>query len=166
MATWRVEVTGFRELINALQEADKRAANTIIREITNAGKRAATNASYLVPGKNPVSGWGKWIDAKTGRDLSYEPATVSASFKLRRNNFKRRGISAGIGWDLYQTNPGGAIFELLGTGSSQFVESVSGRYNRKQPRTLIPAYYSVMTEDFQKKIHNMILTEARKAGLD
>lgn len=165
MAGWKVEVTGLRELVNALQETDKAALRSLTKRITDAGKRVVAEASYIVPGTNPISGWGKWVDARTGRDLSYEPATVSASFKLRRNNYRRRGVSAGVSWDVYQTNAGGAIYELLGSGTSQFVDSVAGRYTGKQPRALIPAYYSGFPESTRQEIADDILDAARRAGL-
>lgn len=165
MTTWKIEVTGLRELVNALEQTDKAALRSLTKKITEAGKRVAAEASYIVPGANPISGWGKWIDARTGRDLSYEPSTVSGSFKVRRNNFRRRGVSAGAGWDVYQTNPAGAIYELLGSGSSQFVDSVAGRYTGKQPRALIPAYYAGFPESTRQEIADDILNAARKAGL-
>lgn len=162
---WRVEVTGLREVIDALNEVDKRAVRIITKRITDAGKSVVSSAQSLAPSENPVSNWGTWFDSGSGRDLSYGPSTVRSSYKLRRNNYRRRGVSAGIGWDVYQTNPGGAIFELLGKGSTPFVERVAARFPGKQPRVLIPAYRAGMPSDLSEQVTQEILDEARKAGL-
>ncbi len=159
---WRVEVTGLRQVLDALSETDKRAARVVVKEITAAGKAVAGNAASRVGGR-PVSGWGPWLSG--GRDLSFEPTAVRTGYKLRRNNFRRRGVSAGAGWDVYQTTPGGAIFEILGSGSSRLVDAVSARFPGRQPRNLLPAYYSVMTPEQVERIRDTITNEARKAGL-
>lgn len=165
MAGWTIEVTGLRQIMSALEQVDKKAAKAIQKRITDAAKMVAVEASYLVPGRNPISNWGTWFSSSGGRDLSFDPAVAAGGFKVRRNSFRRRGVSAGLGWDVYQTNPGGAIFELVGSGSGQFVESVSERFRARQPRTLIPAYYAGVPEGMADEIADEILTEARKAGL-
>jgi hypothetical protein len=168
-ASFRVEVTGFRELYDALAETDKKAARLVVREITKAGKRVAVDASYRAPGKNPLSNWGPFADR--GRDLTYEAPAVSAGFKVRRNNFRRRGISAGIGFDVAQRNAGGAMFEVIGDGSrvrtpagAHLVKIINERFGTRRPRSLFPAYYAQM-EGQRERIRDLILTEARKAGL-
>lgn len=165
MAGWVVEVTGLRQVIDALNETDKSAVKIITKRITAAGKAVAASASSLAPRDNPISNWGTWFDSRSGRDLSYNGSTVTTSYKLRRNNYRRRGVSAGIGWDVYQTNPGGAIFELLGKGQTPFVETIAARFAGKQPRVLIPAYRAGMPLGLADDITAEILAEARKAGL-
>lgn len=164
MATtrWKVEVTGLRQVLNALAKTDDQAARIVVKEITAAGKGVAAAAAGRVTGQ-PLSGWGAWLS--NGRDLSFNTGTVRGGFKLRRNNFRRRGVSAGAGWDVYQTTPGGAIFELLGSGSSPFVQRIAERFPTRQPRTLLPAYYDVMTPELVERIRDTITNEARKAGL-
>lgn len=164
MAGWKVEVTGLRQVYDALNQTDKAAVRVITKRITEAGKAVASSASSMSPRQNPISNWGTWFSS-SGRDLSFSPATVSGSYKLRRNNYRRRGVSAGIGWDVYQTNPGGAIFELLGKGSSDFVQTIAGRFPGKQPRVLIPAYRQGMPRGLADDIAKDILNEAKKAGL-
>jgi hypothetical protein len=172
MTRWTVEVTGLRQVIDALNESDKKAARVIVKKITDAGKRVAASASYNVPGTNPVSGWGVWTSARDGRDLGFDPATVSRSFKVRRNNFRRRGVSAGAGWDVYNTSPGGSIWEVMGSGQRvttssglAMVDAVNDRFPAKQPRSLFAAYYQNMTPEFRDEVADLILTEMRKAGL-
>jgi hypothetical protein len=162
----RVEVTGLRELFNTLETWDKKAAEQLRKRIRKAGQEVATVASYLVPGRNPISNWGQWISSRDGRDLGFDPAAASRGFKVRQNNFRRRGVSAGLGFDAYQSNPGGSIFELMGKGSTPMVESVRDRFPRRQPRSLFAAYYRVMTPELQDEIRDAIIDEARKAGLN
>ena len=165
MAGWRVEVTGLRQIMDALAEVDKKAAREITKRITDAAKSVVIEASYISPGRNPISNWGTWF-ARNGRDLSFSPTMASAGYKVRRSNFRKRGVSAGIGWDVYQTNPGGAIFELLGKSSTPFVETIADRFAGKRPRVLIPAYYAGVPEGLAEDIADQLVAAARRAGLD
>lgn len=170
---FRVEVTGFRQLYDALAEIDKKAARLVVREITKAGKAVATDASYRTPGTPPLSNMGTWNAlGKAGtRDLGYNPAAASAGFKVKRNNFRRRGISAGLGFDVVQTNAGASIFEVIGSGKrvrtasgAALVRNINARFPGRNPRSLFPAYYAQM-DGVRDRLRDIILTEARKAGL-
>lgn len=174
---WYVEVTGLRKVYDSLNEWDRRSARVIDRMITDAGRDVVRSARSIAPNRNPVSNWGRWIEAKRGRDLSFDAGTASSGFKTRKNNYRRRGIKAGIAWEVVQTNPAGAIFELMGNKSRQSTPSgdhlkdmINARYKgtapRTRPRTLIPAYYSVVTDALRDRIRQTIIDEARKAGLD
>ena len=163
MAGWVVEVSGLKQVLNALAEVDKKAAKRVTDAIASAAKGVAAEASYRTPGSNPISNWGAWN--QRGRDLSYSGSAAAGGMKVRRNGFRRRGVSAGASWDVVQTNAAGAIFELVGKGSTPFVEAISGRYRGKNPRSLIPAYYAAMPESLADSIRDQILDEARKAGL-
>lgn len=165
MAGWTVEVTGLRRVYDALNEIDKSAVREINKRITNAAKDVAAAASYITPHDNPISNWGSWTASRSGRDLSYSGDVASGGFKPRRSNYRKRGVSRGIGWDVYQTNAGAAIFELVGSGSGQFVETVANRFRGKRPRSLIPAYYEGMPDGLADSIRDQILDDARKAGL-
>lgn len=172
----KIQVTGLRELFNALEEWDKKASDALRRRIRKAGGQVATAASYISPGRPPVSGWGKWTFSRDGRDLSFDPAAVARGFKVRQNNFRRKGVSAGLGFDVYQGNAGGSIFEVLGNESrvgqtnfnwqgSGFVTNIRNRFPRHEPRSLFAAYYEVMTPELQNEIRDSIIDAARKAGL-
>lgn len=172
---WRVEVTGLRQVFNALEEWDKSASRRIVKEITQAADRVAKTAGMMAPNENPVSNWGGWTFSRDGRDLGFNPSVVKAGFKKRQNNYRRAGIKAGIAWEAYQSNAGGNIFEVMGTGSGAtpsartLIDTVGRRFGgtkaRTRPRTLIPAYYSVMTPELRDGIRQMIENEAKKAGL-
>lgn len=169
---WNVEVTNLKQLMTALEGIDKSAAKNIQKTITGVAKRVVVDASYLTPSNTPLSNWGKWKFSRDGRDLSFNASDVAAGFKVKKNNFRRRGVSAGIGFDVHQTNAAGAIFEVMGEGNrvtndsgQNLVDVVNNRFPRKQPRTLIAAYYQNMSDEVREGIRDQIVDEARKAGL-
>lgn len=173
---WKVEVTGLREIIDALGEVDKTAQKEVTKFITEGAKRVANVAKGRI-GSRPMSNWGPWFYSKNGRDLGFEPSSVASGIKVRRNNFRRRGVSAGIGWDVVQGNAAGAIYEIIGSGSrigetpyywqgSQFVNNVVNKGGSgPTPRNLYPAYYSVMNDGLQDDIRDTIIAAAHRAGL-
>lgn len=169
---WRIEVTNLKQLTNALEGIDKSAAKRINKTITDVAKRVQADASYLTPNGNPLSNWGKWRFSRDGRDLSFDATEVASGFKVKKNNFKRKGVNAGLGFDVVQTNAAGAIFEVMGDGSrvttergQNLVNVINRRFPRKQPRTLIAAYYQNMNDEVRDGIRDQIIDEARKAGL-
>ena len=169
---WKVEVTNLKQLNNALEGIDKSAAKRIQKTITDVAKRVVVDATYLSPSQNPLKNWGNWISLSNGRDLSFDSGDVARGFKVKKNNFRRKGVSAGLGFDVVQNNAAGAIFELMGDGSRvttsggrNLVDVVNNRFPRKQPRTLIAAYYQNMSEEVRNGIRDQIVDEARKAGL-
>jgi hypothetical protein len=170
----RVELTNMRVVFNALQETDKAAYRILVKEITDAAKKVQWAAATSTPDR-PVSGWGPWN--YRGRDLGFSPADVAAGFKVRKNNFRSYGVARGIGWDVVQTNPGGAVFEVVGDFSrvstpsgAHLVQMINDRYGKptKGTRILTKAYYKGLgdAEAFRERIAEMINDAARRAGLD
>ena len=177
---WNVEVTGLRQVFDALDEWDKKAGNALKKRITTGARQIATEASYISPYTNPLSGWGKWTFSRDGRDLSFDPMTVARSYAVRRNNYRRKNVSAGIAWEVYSKNAAGNIFEVMGGGErvgetnfnwqgQGFVSQINQRFkgNKKgqRPRTLVPAYYKVVTPELREEIRQAIVKAAREAGL-
>lgn len=169
---WRVEVTGFRDMMEKLKAADRKAYAVIIREITKVSKDVAAAASYITPAQNPLSNWGTWIDARSGRDLGYSGAVAASNFKMRRSNFRTRGVSRGIGYSVQQMNAGAAIFEIIGDGSrvttesgQHLVDTVNARFGARRPRSLFKAYYQVNTDDRIDAIKEQINDEIIRLGL-
>jgi hypothetical protein len=172
LSGWKIEVTNLKQIMNALEVIDKSAAKNIQKTITNVAKRVVVDATYLTPSGNPISNWGQWRFARDGRDLSFDSGDVAKGFKTQKSNFRRKGVSAGLGFDVVQNNAAGAIFELMGDGSrvttrrgANMVSVINKRFPRKQPRTLIAAYYQNMNDEVRDGIRDQIIDEARKAGL-
>ncbi len=174
LSGWHVQVTNLKQLTNALEGIDKSAAKNIRKTITDVAKRVVVDATYLSPSGNPLSNWGSW-NTPNGRDtrnLSFDSGAVAKGFKVQKNNYRRKGVSAGLGFDVVQGNAAGAIFEVVGDGSrvttrsgQNLVDVINNRFPRKQPRTLIAAYYQNMSEEVRNGIRDQIVDEARKAGL-
>jgi hypothetical protein len=171
--SYKIEVTGLRQIFDALDQVDKKASDAIKKQITKAGSevRKAAQANVSSMGK-PVSGWGPWIATDRGRDLSFEPSEVIRGIKAQRSNYKKQGTARGIGWDVWNKSAAGAIFEVVGDFSRvsdpagrHLVSAINRRYPGKKPRILLPAYYAGMPANLKDDIRDQILTEARKAGL-
>ena len=172
LSGWKIEVTNLKQLMNALEVIDKSAAKSINKTIVNVAKRVVVDATYLMPSGNPISNWGQWRFSRDGRDLSFDPGDVAKGFRVQKNNFRRKGVSAGLGFDVVQTNAAGAIFEVMGDGSrvttqrgALMVNVINKRFPRKQPRVLMAAYYQNMNDEVREGIKDQIIDEARKAGL-
>lgn len=168
-----VHITRMRQVFNALEETDKAAYRILVKEITDAAKKVQWAAATSTPDR-PVSGWGPWN--YRGRDLGFSPADVAAGFKVRKNNFRSYGVARGIGWDVVQSNPGGAVFEVVGDFSrvstpsgAHLVQMINDRYGKpgKGTRILTKAYYKGLgdAEAFRERIAEMINEAARRAGL-
>ena len=169
---WKVEVTNLKQVLNAIEGIDKTAVKRIEKTIRSVAQGIVVDASYLTPGSNPLSNWGNWRFSRDGRDLSFNPGDVAKGFKVQKNNFKRRGVNAGFSYDVKQYDAAGAIFEVMGDGSrvttrggANMVRMINARFPRKQPRTLISAYYKNMNDEVRESIRDHIISEARKAGL-
>jgi hypothetical protein len=169
---WKIEVTNLKQIINAIEDIDKTAVKRIEKTIKTVANRIAVDAGYETSYKQPLSNWGSWISSRDGRDLSFETSDVVKGFKVKKNNYMRKGVSAGFGFDVVQTNAAGAIFEVMGSGDrvtndsgKNLVDVVNNRFPRKQPRSLIPAYYQNMNDEVRESIRDHIISEARKAGL-
>lgn len=172
---WKVEVTGLRQVMDALKEMDKKAYREITKVITSKAKDVQWAAATSVPG-NPVSGWGPWTDSGSGRDLGFSPSAVASGFKVQRNNYRRRGVSAGISWDVVQMDPAGAIFEVVGDftrirtdSGRRLVEKINDRFPmpKKGTRLLTRAYYKAIPDSqaLAEQIRDSIIESARANGL-
>lgn len=175
---WRVEVTGLRQVLDALDKMDTGATKIIVKRIKDKGNEVRKSAQARTPGR-ALRNWGEWFPSRRAyknddkRDLSFDNARVTRGFTVRKNNYRRRGVSAGAGWDVWQRDPAGAVFEVMGDFSRvsdeagrHMVEAVNRKFPTKVgPRTLVPAYYDAMTPDFKESVRKQIIAEAKKAGL-
>jgi len=166
---FKVEVTGLRQIVDALNEVDKKAVKVIKKEIATVAEQVVTNAQGRVSGL-PISGWGNW--SNNGRDLGFDIQSVVTGIKVKANRFRSKGVNRGFGYDVVNSNAGGSIFEVVGDKSrvvdargGNFVDAINARFGAKRPRLLMPAYYSAVTPEVKERIAEQITNEARKAGL-
>lgn len=184
MAGWRVEVTGLRETMDALKAADEVAYKGIVQTITGIANDVAQSSRSFLP-IEVLNNWGSWGNlsvrrnrsSSTGfalesRDLSYRKGDASSGIKIKRNNFRRRGISAGYGVDVQQTDWAGAIFEIVGEGSrvttssgQALVNAINSKYGSFRPRALVRGYYSVDIESRADDVRDRIANELIRLGL-
>ncbi len=180
MIRYTVDVTGLRQIYDALRDTDKAATRILEREITGAAKDVQWAAATSVPG-NPVSGWGPWRWSRDGRDIGFSPSQVAAGFKVRKSNYRSRGVNRGVSWSVQQMDAAGAIFEAMGDESRvteeplyrqqalHMVRTVASRFPMpsKGSRILTRAYYKGIPDAsaFRERIADMIVDAARRAGL-
>lgn len=184
---WKIEVTGLRQVLDALDEMDKDAGKLIKSRIRKKGRDVRDAAKDLTPEDNALPGWGPWLPTRriyrndASRDLSWNRSQVAAGFRVQQNNYRRRGVSTGISFDVRQMNAAGAVFEVVGSGErvgeddprpwqpgKYFVRAINRRHKQFKgniPRTLVAAYYREMSPSFREEIRDQIIREAKKAGL-
>jgi hypothetical protein len=189
--SWRIEVTGLRQVLDALNEMDKKAYRLLTREITDKAKEVQWAAATSVPG-NPVSNWGSWFPTRrtfrndAARNLAFSPSAVASGFKVKKSNFKAKGVARGIAWDVQQMDHGGSVFEVMGdasrigedskwaaSGNKQslhLVAMVNARFGgvpKKGTRLLTKAYYKAIpnSQEFTERIRDSIIASAREKGL-
>lgn len=97
-------------------------------------------------GARPASGWGKWIEAKSGRDLSWDSGKVRSGMRQRVSTKKNsRGLMEVRGI-IENKTPQGAIFSLAGSrnpNNSSFTKGIIARYGHGDgiyPRMMTPAW--------------------------
>jgi hypothetical protein len=97
-------------------------------------------------GARPAAGWGKWIEAKSGRDLSWNAGKVRSGMRQRVSTAKTaRGLMEVRGI-IENKSAQGAIFSLAGSrnpNNSTFTREIIRRYGHGDgiyPRMMTPAW--------------------------
>lgn len=169
---FRIEMTGFGRAMRVLEDSDQIA----FKEITKAMRKVAAEVKAQVQANvpaAPLSGWGRWIDSRNGRDLGFSQAQARSRVSLRMNRFRARGTkeSMGLAYEVRQTDAAGAIFALIGKGDraqtkqgEHLVEVVNSRYpiehwkgsGAQGPRGMVAAYYSAKPPGYDEEVAQMI----------
>ena len=165
----KFDVEGLAPFINRLEKFDKDVSKELKAEMKKGADVVAKAAGSTVSGV-PISGWGTWNHQ--GRDLGYNPSKVKSGFKVATNRYRRRGVTAAFGYDVVQANAGGSVYEVIGDKSrvtgpqgEQFVDSVvAASSGRRNPRTLVPAYYEGI-EQARERIKAALKDAMRKVGM-
>lgn len=140
-----VEVKGVPELINQISKFDKEVYKILTKEVRQALSSVAKDAISRTPNGRAIKGWGPWIAARDGRDLSFSGADVKRGIKPQAVKRSKGGRVVRFSGRVITNTPAGAIFALAGSkgGGEQFEDTL----NRKRgdnvwPRTLTPALYA------------------------
>jgi hypothetical protein len=154
----KVKVEGAAAKIDAIFRFDKELWREIQKEIKSASESIASDARSRIPGAGLQSrrpgftGWGKWIDSRSRRVLSFDRGEVSGGIKPRARSRARGGFREARG-QVDMTTPAGAIFALAGSRNvsglpfndiinRQHGGSTTSRRNQLWPRALTPALYA------------------------
>jgi hypothetical protein len=178
---FRIEMTGFGRAMRALEESDQIAFKEIAKAMKTVTSAVKKETQARIP-DNPVSGWGAWTSSRDGRDLSYDPAAIKSSVRMRMNRFRQRGTkqSMGLAYEVYLGGSGaaaGAIWALIGKGNrtstnqgEHLVQVINDRfpiehwrYGAQGPRALVGAYYAAKPEGFDEEIARKIANAMERA---
>lgn len=151
----RLEVKGTAAKIQTIARLDKDVWKSLQTEVRDALGEARQIAQGQVP-ERPLRNWGGFIDARTGRDLSFDASQVRASFKPKFQS-RLRGQFRVVSGALAVKSPAGAIYALAGSRNRSghrfniIINNVRGgrvgaRNDRSWPRMLGPAWYAARDE--------------------
>ena len=138
-----VEVKGVPELINQISKFDKEVYRILTKEVRQALTSVSQDAISRTPNGRAIKGWGPWIAARDGRDLSFNGADVKRGIKPQAVKRSKRGRVVKFSGRVITKTPAGAIFALAGSkGGGQFEDALVRRNGNAWPRTLTPALYA------------------------
>lgn len=169
---FRIEMTGFGRAMRALEDSDQIAFKEIAKAMRKVAAQVKAEAQSRVPGA-PVSGWGRWIDSRSGRDLGFSQAQARSRVSLRMNRFRARGTkeSMGLAYEVKQNDAAGAIFALIGKGDevrttqgASLVRAINRRFpiehwkgsGAQGPRGMVAAYYAAKPPGYDEEVAQMI----------
>lgn len=171
-----IDVSGdIAAFINRLEKFDKDVSKALKAEMRKASgdvTSAARNQWGTIG--TPLSGWAKgWNN--NGRDRTFSSSRAKSGVKVRTYRARKAGATVAFGYQVVQSDPAAAIFELAGTnnddsrpgrgGSDTFNQNLINRFTRNpRPRVLYPSYYQGIATA-RKKIEQAVREAARKVGL-
>jgi len=138
----RVNIKNLDATLKLLKAYAPEQAKEINKRITRAasqfrvaGRREIMNVQY---GSNALRRWGKWIEERSGRDLSFNAQTAASNVKVTRARNRRRGMIVSNYIGVVSADGPGVIFQTAGIGASttgsNFTQLMRSRYAR--PRGL------------------------------
>lgn len=148
--------------INAFDKDAQKTLRTEIREATNV---ITETSRGLIPSYDPLSGWGRWIEKKSGRDLSWDSARVKSGIKSSVS-LKRIGGLYGVMGITRNATPVGAIFVIAGSRTRQgrFTPELNRRFGSGPwPRALGRAW-TMHVDTVRARIADAIVKAAAAVG--
>lgn len=161
------KVTGIAPLINRLEKFDKDVSKQLKKEMRSAASKAVPAARAAYPAAPLLKKFGRWIEEKSGRDLSYNIGAVRGGVYLKTERKRLRGATVAFGYTVGQRNAVGKIVEWAGkrNPTDLFNRDIIRKYGKaeKMPRFAPAAYYEVVP-DARSKIEKSIQDAMRKVG--
>jgi hypothetical protein len=140
-----LEVKGVPELINQISKFDKEVYKILTKQVRLALSSVSKDAKARTPNGRAIKGWGPWIAARDGRDLSFNGSDVKRGIMPQAVKRSSRGRVVKFSGRVITKTPAGAIFALAGSkgGGAQFEDKLNDKWGRNVwPRTLTPALYA------------------------
>jgi hypothetical protein len=169
-----IKVEGLDVTLRALRTIDPAALRALRKGFADATKPIITKTKAVVPAK-ALSGWGDWNSSRDGRNLGFDQAAVrkgiTSQVSVTRRAARLRLISK---------NPGGAIYENIGSKADQkqtnpyyipqskaFIRNISARHGKpgrllvhtwKQEKGIKQTYKAVgrLIADAEKRVQEAI----------
>ena len=164
-------------VIKELHAFNRDALRTLYKEVGSAIKVMRATAQSKAPqqvlrgtrrdelgpdsGARAAVGWGRWIEAKSGRDLSWDVGKVRSNMRQRVKTSKSSSGLMGVRGIIENKSAQGAIFSLAGSrnpNNSTFTKAIVKRYGDGDgifPRMMTPAWRQHIDEaraDIQRAI--------------
>ena len=151
-----VKVEGAAKKVDQMKRFNKELWRDMQREVKSAADLVVQEARNNVPSEGLYNkqrgraGWGAWTEAKSGRDLSFQPSRVKSGIKPAFRSKIRSGVRVVKG-QARMMDPAGAVYTLAGS-QNRSGHPFSTNLNRQRggsrgarsfwPRILTPAYYA------------------------
>lgn len=163
-----LELDGISPLINRLEKFDKDISKELKKEMRKAASEGVDAARSGYPEGRLLRKYGKWIELKSGRDLSYDVRAVRKGVYLKTDRKRVRGATVNFGYTIGNRSAVGAIIEWAGKEDQRdiFNATIIRKYGPagKMPRFAPNAYYEVMPQ-VRDKIESLVQAAMRKVGL-
>jgi hypothetical protein len=169
-----IKVEGLDVTLRALRTIDPAALRALRKGFADVTKPIITKTKAVVPAK-ALSGWGDWNSSRDGRNLGFDQTAVrkgiTSQVSVTRRAARLRLISK---------NPGGAIYENIGSKADQkqtnpyyipqskaFIRNISARHGKpgrllvhtwKQEKGIKQTYKAVgrLIADAEKRVQEAI----------
>jgi hypothetical protein len=139
-----INVEGLDKTLAALRIIDPELKKNLNREMVKSVRPIITKTKNRVV-KNPARNWGKWTDASTGRNLSWDFEAVKRGITTSTANARAKSGVRGQ-FRLMNKSPAGAIFENAGAAggngtiqSHYFLKNIA-LHGGKPPRLLVQTW--------------------------
>lgn len=186
-----VEVDGITDVLDRLRTFDRKTYDAMVGELEDAGGDIARDAKNDTPSGNALRNWGTWNSNTVARRSRGGIVTISQRKKMRPIGYDGSAAQAGITpkvagkfrkgrrlsavVQVVQKNPGGAIWALAGSdstdwgatgGSGLFRQNLNKKYGvGPWPRALGPAWTKNKDAAIDR-IEDVVDKYAREASSD
>lgn len=123
----QVNIKNLDATMKLLKAYEPDLSKEIKKRISKAAGKVVSDARADVPDGFAISGWGRWTEVKSGRDLGFNGADAKKDIKASRAAMRKRGriVSNYIG--IVADKPATVIWHTAGRGSGLRYNVTSGK---------------------------------------